>query len=63
MHFALSTMHLTLLSANMSALLEAVSVISFSPIWATVFGSNPENASLLVFDQPIHTINLKKMDD
>lgn len=46
MHLALSTMHLTLLSANIIALLEAISMISFSPIFATVLGSNPANVSL-----------------
>lgn len=46
MHLALSIMHLTLHSANIIALLEAISAISFSPILATLFGSNPKNASL-----------------
>ncbi|PRQ40546.1 hypothetical protein RchiOBHm_Chr4g0437201 [Rosa chinensis] len=46
MHLALSTMHLTLQSGNIKALLEAISSISSSPILATVFGSNPEKASL-----------------
>lgn len=47
MHLALSTMHLTLHSANIIAVLEDISRISFSPILATLFGSNPPNASLL----------------
>lgn len=46
MHLALSRMHLTLHSVNMIALLEAISVISFSPILATKLGSNPPKASL-----------------
>lgn len=49
MHLALSIMHLTLLSANMIALLEAISVISFSPILATSLGSNPAKASLWIY--------------
>lgn len=46
MHLELSTIHLTLPSANIIALLDAMSVISFSPILATTLGSNPEKASL-----------------
>lgn len=48
MHLALSIMHPTLLSANMIALFDDISVISFSPILATLLGSNPEKASLYV---------------
>lgn len=47
MHLALSTIHLTLLSCSIIALFDAISVISFSPILATRFGSNSQNASLL----------------
>lgn len=36
MHFALSAMHITLLSAKESALFDAISMISFSSILATV---------------------------
>lgn len=46
MHLALSTMHLTLLSANMMALSDDISLISLSPILATISGSKPEKASL-----------------
>lgn len=46
MHLALSTMHLTLVSAKVSSLLEPISMISFSPILAIIFASNPEKASL-----------------
>lgn len=46
MHLAFSTMDLTRLSANIMSLLEAISMISFSPILATMFGSNPAKASL-----------------
>lgn len=46
MHFALSTMHLTLFSAKLSSLSEAMSFISFSPILHTLLGSKPANASL-----------------
>ena len=46
MHLALSTMHLTLQSANESALFDAISMISFSSILATVYGSNPAKTSL-----------------
>ena len=63
MHLALSTMHLTLLSANMISLLDDISVISFSPILATVFGSNPQNASLylLTFWLKINQIYMYKI--
>uniref|UniRef100_A0A9I9EI14 Uncharacterized protein n=1 Tax=Cucumis melo TaxID=3656 RepID=A0A9I9EI14_CUCME len=47
MHLALSTMHLTLLSTSIMALSDAISVISFSPMLATILGSNPAKASLL----------------
>lgn len=47
MHLAFSTIHLTLLSCNIIALFDAISVISFSPIFATRFGSNSQNASLV----------------
>lgn len=46
MHLALSSMHLTLLSANIIALSDDISKISFSPILATTFGSNPAKACL-----------------
>lgn len=46
MHLALSIMHLTLLSANIIALLEDISSTSLSPILATELGSNSAKASL-----------------
>jgi len=46
MHLALSTMHMTLLSAKESALFDAISIISFSSILATVLASNPAKTSL-----------------
>jgi len=46
MHFALSTMHLTLQSGNRISLFDAISMISFSSILATVEESNPAKACL-----------------
>ena len=51
MQLALSTMHLTLHSASISALLETMSVSSFSPILATLLASNPAKTSL-----PVQTV-------
>lgn len=62
MHFALSMMHLTLHSAKVSSLLEAISIISFSPILHTTLGSNPAKASLhnhLFFKIFLQTINTR----
>lgn len=46
MHFALSTMHLTLQSGNRISLFDAIAMISFSSILATVIGSNPAKTCL-----------------
>lgn len=46
MHLALSTMQLTLLSANIIALFDDISWISLSPILATISGSKPKKDSL-----------------
>jgi len=54
MHLALSTILLTLLSANIIALSDAMSVISFSPILATILASNPANASLYMLQTQIY---------
>ena len=48
MQLVLSTMYLTLHSASISALLETMSVISFSTILATLLASNPVKTSLPV---------------
>lgn len=62
MHLALSTILLTLLSANIIVLSDAMSVISFSPILATILGSNPAKASLCYKAKYIYIWKRKKRE-